>query len=133
MKKLLGIVVFGLLLSNTASALPKCQGEDISKWTMCEGIKTTSKDLKYVGEFKDGKYHGQGTITNSAGDKYTGGWKHGKYYGKGTLTYFNGDKKKVVVKDGKFYEQKTLTSFDQNKKKKKRLRLEKNQKIGSRL
>jgi hypothetical protein len=128
MKKLLGIVVLGLLWCNTTFALPKCQGEDISKWTMCEGIKTTFKDSKYVGEFKDGKYHGQGTITNSAGDKYTGGWKDGKYYGKGTLTYFNGDKKKVVVKDGKFYEQKTLTSFDQNKKKEKKIKIRKKSK-----
>ena len=25
------------------SALSKCQGEDIFKWTICENVKTTSK------------------------------------------------------------------------------------------
>jgi len=73
MKKLLSIIVFALLLCNTAFALPKCQGEDISKWTMCVGSMTTSKGSKYSGEFKNGKYHGQGTTTNIAGDKYVGG------------------------------------------------------------
>ena len=94
MKKFLAIIVLGLLLSNTAFALPKCQGEDTSKWTMCFGSMTTSKGSKYSGEFKNGKYHGQGTTTNIAGDKYVGRWKDGKFYGKGTLTYSNGKKKK---------------------------------------
>ena len=128
MKKLLAILVLGLLLSNTASALPKCQGEDISKWIMCKGVKITSKGSKYTGEFKDGKYHGQGTITNTAGDKYIGGWKDDKFYGKGTLTYSNGERKSGVWKDGKVNEQKTLTSFDQNKKKEKKIKIKKKSK-----
>jgi hypothetical protein len=120
MKKLLGIVVLGLLLSNTASALPKCQGEDISKWTMCKGVKITSKGSKYSGEFKDGKYHGQGTINNVTGDQYTGGFKSGKFYGKGTLTHSNGEKKSGVWKDGKVNEQSTIKLTDEDKKKQKR-------------
>ena len=104
MKKLLGIVVLGLLWGNTVFALPKCQGEDISKWTMCKGVKITSKGSKYSGEFKDGKYHGQGTINNVTGDQYTGGFKSGKFYGKGTLTHSNGEKKSGVWKDGKVTE-----------------------------
>ena len=123
MKKLLAIIVPGLLLSNTVSALPKCIGDDISKWKMCEGIKTTSKGSKYIGEFKNGKYHGQGTIINSAGDKYIGGWKDGKFYGSGTLTYSNGDKKSGVWKDGIIGNQNTLTSSNVNKKKKNLLKI----------
>ena len=72
-------MVLGLLWYNTAFALPKCQGEDISKWTMCEGIKTTSKDSKYVGEFKDGKYHGQGTVYKPDGTKFVVEFKDGKF------------------------------------------------------
>ena len=120
MKKPLSIIVFALLLCNTAFALPKCQGEDTSKWTMCVGSMTTSKGSKYSGEFKNGKYHGQGTTTNIAGDKYVGGWKDGKFYGKGTLTYSNGNKKSGVWKDGKVNKQSTLTPSNEDKKKRKK-------------
>tara|TARA_B100000787_G_scaffold87807_1_gene64853 strand:+ start:94 stop:726 length:633 start_codon:yes stop_codon:yes gene_type:complete len=121
MKKLLGIVVLNLLWCNTAFALPKCQGEDISKWTICEGVKTTSKGSKYTGEFKNGKYHGQGSITNVAGDKYVGGWKDGKFYGKGTLVYSNGDTKSGNWKDGKFNKQIALTPSNNDKKKEEKI------------
>ena len=53
MKKLLGIVALGFLWFNTAAALPKCIGEDSSKWTMCEGTKSFDNGLTYVGEWKD--------------------------------------------------------------------------------
>ena len=121
MKKLLLIIVLSLFWFNTLLALPKCQGEDISKWTMCEGIKATSKGSKYVGEFKNGKYHGQGIITNAAGDKYIGGWKDGKFYGKGTLTYSNGIKKSGGWKDGKFFRKDDLISSNENKKKEEKI------------
>ena len=57
MKKLLGIVVLGLLWCNTASALPICEGEDTSKWTMCEGTKSYPDGTKYVGNWKDGDFN----------------------------------------------------------------------------
>ena len=48
----------------------------------------------YVGERKDGKYHGQGTLTYSYDDQYRGEFKgefkDGEYHGQGTLTYHNG-------------------------------------------
>ena len=115
MKKPLLILVLALLWCNTTFALPKCKGEDISNWTMCEGAKTTSKGSRYLGEFKDGKYHGQGTIINVAGDKYIGGWKDGKFYGKGTLTRSNGDKKNGIWKDGKLYQKDTLSASNEEK------------------
>jgi hypothetical protein len=67
---------------------------------------------KYVGEFKDGQRHGQGTLylplqrvisgkwdndaiiegsaTLSDGTRYTGGWQFGYRHGKGKLTYSDG-------------------------------------------
>jgi len=47
---------------------------------------------KYVGEFKDGKRDGQGTVTypaphSSAGYKYIGQFKDGLQSGHGTVTY----------------------------------------------
>ena len=113
--------MFALLLCNEAFALPKCQGEDTSKWTMCVGSMTTSKGSKYSGEFKNGKYHGQGTTTNATGDKYVGGWKDGKFYGKGTLTYSNGNKKSGVWKDGKVNKQSALTPSNDEKKKEEKI------------
>ena len=45
---------------------------------------------KYVGEFKGGKYHGRGKLTNKNGRKYIGGWKNGKKHGQGTLNFGKG-------------------------------------------
>ena len=38
---------------------------------------------KYIGEFKDDKYHGQGTLTFADGVKYVGQFKDDKYHGQG--------------------------------------------------
>jgi hypothetical protein len=45
---------------------------------------------KYVGEWKDGKGHGQGTYTWASGSKYVGEWKDGKRQGQGTYTFGKG-------------------------------------------
>ena len=51
---------------------------------------------RYVGEWKDGKKHGQGTYTSGKGeregDKYVGEFKYGKKNGQGTYTWSDGDK-----------------------------------------
>ena len=57
---------------------------------------------KYQGEFKDGKRHGQGTLTYSDGEKYVGEFKDGKRHGQGTDTLKNGTKYVGEFKDGKF-------------------------------
>ena len=45
-------------------------------------------ESKYVGEVKNGKPHGKGTLTYpDKGGKYVGQWKNGKYHGKGKLNY----------------------------------------------
>ncbi|MDB4089815.1 hypothetical protein N9540_00945 [Gammaproteobacteria bacterium] len=36
----------------------------------------------YVGEFKDGKRHGQGTYTYANGEVVKGLWENGKFKGK---------------------------------------------------
>ena len=75
MKKLLAIVVLGLLWCNTSfaeSSLPLCypdQGDDYKKWTNCE----------YGWQFGDGSH-------------YDGGWKNGQPYGVGTLNLQDGSK-----------------------------------------
>jgi len=76
----------------------------------------------YLGEWKDGKFHGQGTHTYPEGDKYEGEWKDGEqtkgtytypeghryegewknktFHGKGTLFFNDGDKYEGNFKDG---------------------------------
>ena len=46
----------------------------------------------YVGEKKDDKRHGQGTVTYPDGGKYVGGWKDGKRHGQATTEYPDGRK-----------------------------------------
>ena len=66
---------------------------------------------KYVGEFKDGKPHGQGTYTFTSGSKYTGELKDGLWNGQGTFTFPNGNKG-----IGEFSENKPLniTEYDKD-------------------
>jgi len=55
---------------------------------------------KYMGEWKDGKRHGQGNMTYHDGSKFVGKWKDGKKHGQGTDTYGDGRKYVGEWKDG---------------------------------
>ncbi len=94
MKRLLTIFCIPavLLLSSTEGwSLPLCRGSNHHSWTNCFGTKTHSIGVKYVGEWKDGKMHGQGTLTLPNGTKYSGGWQNGDMHGHGTYTYSYND------------------------------------------
>lgn len=46
---------------------------------------------RYSGNYKDGLYHGLGTLISANGDIiYTGNFRYGVYHGHGNLTYQNG-------------------------------------------
>ena len=55
----------------------------------------------YEGEYKDGKYHGQGIFSYPDGSKYEGKWKHGIYHGKGKYTFSDGIKWKGEWREDK--------------------------------
>ena len=82
MKKLLGILVLGLLWCNIGVAAcieGNCiDGKGTYMWT--SGKLTGDK---YLGQFKDGKMHGQGTYTYLNGDRYIGYFKNGEEHGDG--------------------------------------------------
>ena len=88
-----------------------------SSWGACisgnciNGIGTfiSASGNKYVGEFQDGKSHGQGTHTYANGDKYVGEWKDAKRHGQGTYTYANGNKYVGEFQDDKYHGQGTFT------------------------
>ena len=127
--KALTTILLALLMSMGAWAedeLPPCEG-DFTKWTACsntwadgskyvgewkdgkqhgQGIYTWADGEKYVGEYKDGKSHGQGTNTWANGNKYVGAWQDDKQHGQGTYTYSNGDKYVGEWKGGKPYKEK---------------------------
>ena len=77
-----------------------------------QGTLTFSDGRKYEGEYRDDKRHGQGTETYSDGSSYEGEWKDGKRHGQGTLTKPNGDKYVGEFKDGKQDSQGTETYSD---------------------
>ncbi len=83
MKKLLTILCLPalLLLSSTEGwSLPPCRGNVyLSNWTNCFGTMTYSDGAKYVGEWKDGKYHGQGTYTYADGRVKKGKWVRNEF------------------------------------------------------
>ena len=61
------------------------------------GIGTyVDDDGQYVGEWKDGKMHGQGTYTAVYGNKYVGEWEEGMRQGEGKLFDDKGD----LIKEG---------------------------------
>ena len=105
MKKLLGILVLGLLLSSNAYA--ECIEGDCNNGY---GIYTSADGDKYIGEWKKTKYNkqdnkrgrnGTGTYIYVNGDKYVGEWKKGLRHGKGIFTHTNGDIEKGIWKKDK--------------------------------
>ena len=76
--------------------------KSMNKWSMCIGteLDPSNNGYKYVGEFKNGEKHGQGTETFADGYKYVGEFKNGEKHGQGTATFANGKKKSGLWKQG---------------------------------
>ena len=84
-----------------ASELPKCPPDGpyhncFGKYIWVAGHK---KGDKYIGEFRDNKFHGTGTYYFapntkfvSSGNVYSGQWKNGAKHGLGTYTWSDGEK-----------------------------------------
>ena len=73
MKKLLGIIVLGLLWCNVGFA--ECIKGDCNN---SYGTSMWADGSKYVGEYKDGKRHEQGTYTHADGTVGKGIWEDGE-------------------------------------------------------
>ena len=79
--------------SQTNSSLLTCKGShNATRWTDCFGTHTAANGGKYVGEWKDGKYNGNGIFTRPDGSKYVGKWKGNIPEGRGTITFPDGNK-----------------------------------------
>ena len=107
---LISAFLFLILGVSQVWALPNCVGPwSVTTWDNCFGTYTFSNGSKYVGEFKDGKKHGQGTFTYFYGDKYVGEYKDDKQHGQGTFTFASGSKYVGNFKDGDYHGQGTYT------------------------
>ena len=85
-------------------SLPNCPSDLNTIWHNCFGTYTLNsgeyRGDKYVGEFRDDEFHGQGTYTYADGEKYIGEWKYGERQGQGTYIWTNGSKYIGEFKDG---------------------------------
>jgi hypothetical protein len=78
-----------------------CQGPVLA-WTDCFGGVDLPDGSKYVGEFRDGKYHGQGSYLFSDGRRYVGELKDGKRSGQGVFMLLDGTRYIGEYKDDKW-------------------------------
>lgn len=66
--------------AHDGTALPDCVGKRIKYWDNCQGTYVDSSGDTYVGEFKNGKYHGRGEFIFSDGGTLSGEFKNGKFF-----------------------------------------------------
>ena len=122
MKKILTLsfIIFSTCISLQSWALPACPSNQNAYKDNCFGTYVWDDGEKYIGEWKDNTYHGQGTYTHASGDKYVGEWKDGNRNGQGTYYYlenneFKGDIYVGEYKDGKMNGQGTYTYAEGHK------------------
>ena len=115
MKRLLPVLMglALLLVSSTEGwSLPPCANTTAKSMQETQGRDNCFGNLyfetgrfkgdKYVGEFRDGKGHGQGTYIWVYEDKYVGEFRDGIAHGKGTLTLADGRVKAGIWENGRF-------------------------------
>ena len=61
-------------------------------WEMLHQGKPIIQDAKYVGAWKRGEKHGDGTYYFPNGDRYVGEWRRGKKHGEGVYSFSDGDR-----------------------------------------
>ena len=130
------LIALGAVLSPTVaigeSSLPSCPPGEMASWTNCQGSSAYPNGGTYVGEFRDGKpnglgtltyrHHGEyigefreswpsgrGTYTYPDGRRYVGEWRNGDFNGRGVRTYPDGRKE-----DGEWSGGKLIKSTEEN-------------------
>ena len=91
-----------------SSKLPDCPSTT-TYWHNCLGTDNYPSGSRYIGEWKDGKEHGQGIFIWADGEEYIGQWMNGKKHGQGTYTYPSGSKYVGQWMNGKKHGQGTYT------------------------
>ena len=100
------------------SIQPACKGSDTAMWSFCNGTANWPNGQKYVGEWKGGKPHGQGSliygvyVEKNKGETYFGLFKDGEFDGQGTYILSDGSKFVGEYKGGNRNGQGILYSSD---------------------
>ena len=85
------LILLAMLVVGNVYALPPCPSSP--PFDNCYGTRTELfPEDRYVGEFRNDKYHGKGTLILQSGGKYLGEFKDGQIHGQGTYTYPDGKK-----------------------------------------
>lgn len=130
------LIALGAVLSPIVaigeSSLPSCPPGEMASWTNCQGSSAYPNGGTYVGEFRDGKpnglgtltyrhygeyvgeFHdswpsGRGTYTYPDGRRFVGEWRNGAFNGRGVRTYPDGRKE-----DGEWSGGKLIRSTEEN-------------------
>ena len=96
--------------------LPNNRGQQVYEGSIREGKKhgqgtlTYENGNRYEGEYRNGKKHGQGTyVWAASGNRYEGEWAYGRAHGYGTTTWANGDHYEGEFREGKRHGHGTYT------------------------
>ena len=84
-------IVASLLACGTVFALPPCPLDQTEAYHACFGTYEDSSGDRYVGDFQNNAYNGQGTYYTAGGDRFVGGFLDGEFHGSGTYYYSCGD------------------------------------------
>ena len=115
MKLLIRFLLLVLPLAAAAqSKLPPCPAFGL-KHNCFGGSSIFTIGERYVGEWKDGKPHGQGAYTVANGNSYVGEFRDSKPHGQGALTFVSGSKYVGEFKDGELDGQGTYAYPDGGK------------------
>jgi hypothetical protein len=70
------------------------------QWATVKGLKV-HKIKSYIGEFKNGNFHGKGTFRSVGDYNYKGDFKNGRFNGKGKIEYDTGESFEGIFKNDK--------------------------------
>jgi len=84
-------ILISILLLSSPVIGDNQKGETLYEWKTASGIKWIEigdKDFhaKYIGDVMIGKPHGIGTVVYPDGNKYVGEWMNGLFHGQGIYT-----------------------------------------------
>ena len=105
------IIILSLFLLSFPVIGDKHKGETLYRWDTSNGIQWKGFGDKetlrqYKGEVENGKPNGLGIMISPYRDRYVGEWKDGKYHGKGTWTLPGGVKYEEEVEEEEEEEEK---------------------------
>ena len=84
--------MFEDFLANDVKNHPKeIHCDEVPKYSDCYGEYLFEKTQNYLGNFKNGLFHGKGTFRGTGDYEYIGQFKNGKLDGKGEIKYADGN------------------------------------------